>query len=250
MKVLKGITENISLVKLLHKEINIPSFLNPESISGLSNQLSEAEKDGTRFLILKGSETIFCNGLDLKWVAANANGNYMKEMQEYGEFLKKLQTGSFISIAVVKGAASGGGMGIVCACDHVIADEASTFSLPEGLLGLIPGMIMPALLNRLSPQRIKKMVLTGKNYPAQIALEWAIVDEIIKAEDLQEAVTKAISSMKNCKKDPVGDLKQLLYKANINKDELAQLGMNILAAKLNEPEISERLINLADFMED
>jgi enoyl-CoA hydratase/carnithine racemase len=164
--------------------------------------------------------------------------------------LKKLQTGSFISIALVKGAASGGGMGIVCACDHVIADETSTFALPEGLLGLIPGMIMPALLNRLSPQRIKKMVLTGKNYTAEIALEWGISDEVVKTDRLQDALTKAIASMKSCKKGPVGDVKQLVYKSNINKDELAQQGMNILAAKLNEPEISERLINLADFMED
>ncbi|HXU28091.1 MAG TPA: enoyl-CoA hydratase/isomerase family protein [Bacteroidia bacterium] len=232
------------------KEINIPSFLNPQSISDLTKQLSEAENDGTRFVILKGSETIFCNGLDLKWVAQNAGGNYMNEMQEYGAFLKKLQTGSFISIAVVTGAASGGGMGIVCACDHVIADEASTFALPEGLLGLIPGMIMPALLNRLSPQRIKKMVLTGANYPSKMASEWGIVDDIVTKATLQDALTKAISSMKNCKKDPVGDVKQLLYNANINKDELAQLGMNILAAKLNEPEISERLINLAEFMEE
>ncbi|HXD92958.1 MAG TPA: enoyl-CoA hydratase/isomerase family protein [Bacteroidia bacterium] len=231
------------------KEINIPSLLNPQSISDLTKQLSEAENDGTRFVILKGSETIFCNGLDLKWVAQNAGGNYMKEMQEYGAFLKKLQTGSFISIAVVTGAASGGGMGIVCACDHVIADEASTFALPEGLLGLIPGMIMPALLNRLSPQRIKKMVLTGANYPSKTAADWGIVDDVVTKTTLQDALTKAISSMKNCKKDPVGDVKQLLYTANINKDELAQLGMNILAAKLNEAEISERLINLAEFME-
>lgn len=235
---------------MFFKEINIPPFLNPESIKGLSNQLSEAEKNGTRFLILKGSETVFCNGLDLKWVAKNAGGNYMPQMQEYGEFLKKLQTGSFVSIAVVKGAASGGGMGIVCACDHVIADEASTFALPEGLLGLIPGMIMPALLNRLLPQSIKKMVLTGKNYPAETALQLGITDEVVKTTELENAIQSAINSMKNCKKDPVGDVKKLLYQSNINKDELAQLGMNILAAKLNETEISERLANLADFMED
>jgi len=235
----------------LIKEINIPSLLNPQSISDLTKQLSEAENDSNiRFVILKGSETVFCNGLDLKWVANNAGGHYMKEMQEYGAFLKKLQTGSFISIAIVTGAASGGGMGIVCACDHVIADEASTFALPEGLLGLIPGMIMPALLNRLSPQRIKKMVLTGAHYPSKMAADWGIADDVVTKATLQDATTKAISSMKNCKKDPVGDVKQLLYTANINKDELAQLGMNILAAKLNEPEISERLINLAEFMEE
>jgi len=141
-------------------------------------------------------------------------------------------------------------MGIVCACDHVIAEENSTFALPEGLLGLIPGMIMPALLNRLSPQRIKKMVLTGTNYTSKIAHDWGIVDDVVTKATLQDATTKAISSMKNCKKDPVGDVKQLLYNSQINKDELAQLGMNILAVKLNEPEISVRLINLAEFKED
>ena len=232
------------------KEITIPALLNPQSIAELTKQLTEAEKDDTRFVVLKGSETVFCNGLDLKWVANNTGGNYMKEMQEYGAFLKKLQTGSFISIAVVTGTASGGGMGLVCACDHVIADEASTFALPEGLLGLIPGMIMPALLNRLSPQHIKKMVLTGAYYPSKTAAEWNIVDDVVAKNNLQDGTTKAISSMKNCKKGPVGDVKQLLYISNINKDELAQNGMNILAAKLNDPEISERLSNLAEFMED
>lgn len=231
------------------KEITIPAVLNPQSIGELTKQLTDAEKDDTRFVVLKGSETIFCNGLDLKWVANNTGGNYMKEMQEYGAFLKKLQTGSFISIALVTGAASGGGMGIVCACDHVIAEEKSTFALPEGLLGLIPGMIMPALLNRLSPQRIKKMVLTGAHYNSALALDWGVADEVVEKNNLQAALTKAVSSMKNCKKAPVGDVKELLYISNINKDDLAQNGMDILAAKLNDPEVSERLINLAEFME-
>jgi enoyl-CoA hydratase/carnithine racemase len=68
-------------------------------------------------------------------------------------------------------------MGVVCACDYVIANTDSEFSLPEGLLGLIPGMIMPSLLNRLTPQQIKKMVLTGKGYKAEIAMEWGFDDE-------------------------------------------------------------------------
>jgi enoyl-CoA hydratase/carnithine racemase len=240
----------MSLANSLYKEIIIPQGLNPQSIGDLTKQLIEAEKEQIRFLVLKGSDAVFCNGLDLKWVAANAGGNYMKEMQEYGQFLKALQTGSFISIALVTGSVSGGGMGIVCACDYVIADETSTFSLPEGLLGLIPGMIMPSLLNRLSPQRIKKMVLTGQKYPVKTAYEWGIADEICKTAEFLQAIQQAINVMKSCKRDPVGNVKQLLYNSNTNKDELAQMGMNILAAKLNEPEISERLINLAEFMED
>jgi enoyl-CoA hydratase/carnithine racemase len=233
----------------IQKEIIIPPFLNPDSIRDLSKQISDSENSDTRFLILKGNKEIFCNGLDLKWVANNESGNYMQEMQEYAEFLKKLQTGKCISIAIVTGSVSGGGMGIVCACDHVITSQSGTFSLPEGLLGLIPGMILPSLLNRLSSQRIKKMVLTGQKYSAETALEWGIADEVKKDEELESALASAINSMRSCKKEPVGDIKQLLYTSTINKDELSLLGMKILNAKLNIPEIRERLKDISDFLE-
>jgi enoyl-CoA hydratase/carnithine racemase len=233
----------------LYKEIQIPSLLNPGSIADLSKQITEAENSEVRFIVLKGGAEIFCNGLDLKWVAANERGDYMPEMLEYDEFLKKLQTGKCISIAVVAGVVSGGGMGIVCACDHVISTETALFSLPEGLLGLIPGMILPSLLNRITPLRIKKMVLTGQKYSAAKALEWDIVDEIAKEEELETVMLKAIGSMKSCKKEPVGDIKKLLYTAHVSKNELALMGMNILNTKLNEPEIRERLQDILDFME-
>ena len=234
----------------LVKEINIPSLLSPQSISDLTKQLSDLEKENVRFIVLKGSEDVFCNGLDLRWVAHNQSGHYMNEMQEYGAFLKKLQTGKAVTIAVVKGKAAGGGMGVVCACDYVIANSTSEFSLPEGLLGLIPGMIMPALLNRLTPQHIKKMVLTGKAYSAETASQWGIADEVVTNANLDMAISQAVNSMKSCKQGSVVDIKEMLYVSHINKDDLGQLGMNILSAKLNEPEIKERLQDLADFMED
>ena len=234
----------------LIKEINIPPLLNPESISDLTQQLNALEKENTRFVVLKGGDTVFCNGLDLRWVAHNQSGSYMKEMQEYGDFLKKLQTGKCVIISIVKGKASGGGMGIVCASDYVLATTGSEFSLPEGLLGLIPGMILPSLLNRLSPQQIKKMVLTGKNYSAEIACQWGIVDDLIADENLEGNLMELINSIKSCKPSSVADIKSMLYDSQINKDDLATIGMNILSNKLNEPEIKERLQDLANFMED
>lgn len=233
----------------LYKEINIPPFLNPESIRELSKQITAAENTDTRFLILMGGKDVFCNGLDLKWVANNESGDYMKEMEEYGEFLKKLQTGKCISIAVVTGSVSGGGMGIVCACDHVISNQTATFALPEGLLGLIPGMILPSLLNRLSTHRIKKMVLTGKKYSAEIACQWGVTDEVIKNDEIESTLAATIKSMISCKKEPVGELKNILYISQINKDDLALAGMKILNIKLNEPEIKLRLKDISDFMD-
>jgi len=229
----------------LYKEIKIPTVLNPGSINDLTTQLTDCEKENIRFVVLKGSDEIFCNGLDLAWVA-NSEGDHSADMQNYAVFLKKLQTGKFISIALVKGIVSGGGMGIVCACDHVIADESSSYSLPEGLLGLIPGMILPSLLNRLSPQHVKKMVLTGKKYASANALEYGVIDEI--TNDPEKALNAAINSMRSCKPGAVADIKAILYSSHSAKDELAQTGINILKERLQEEEIKQRLKDISDFM--
>ncbi len=199
-----------------------------------------------RFVALKGSETVFCNGLDLAWAAGSMKGDDFEDMKNYAGFLKKLQQGNFISIALVKGTVSGGGMGIVCACDHVIAEETSTYSLPEGLLGLIPGMILPSLLNRLSSHRIKKMVLTGKKYSAATALEFGIIDEL--SGNLQKSLDEAIQTMRSCKPGAVRDIKEILYLSSSNKDELAVKGMHVLNQRLQEPEIKQRLKDLSDFI--
>jgi enoyl-CoA hydratase/carnithine racemase len=232
----------------LYKEINIPAVLNSASIAALTQQLTEAEHENARFIVLKGSAGIFCNGLDLGWVANSETGDHLVDMQHYAAFLKKLQGGKCISIALVNGMVSGGGMGVVCACDHVIVSETSTFSLPEGLLGLIPGMILPSLLNRLTPQRIKKMVLTGKKYSAEAALAWDIADEIVSEPEQQNALTIAINSMRSCKPGAVSDMKEILYASHISKNELAQMGMTTLITRLNDPEIKQRLKDISDFM--
>ncbi|HWY11136.1 MAG TPA: enoyl-CoA hydratase/isomerase family protein [Bacteroidia bacterium] len=238
----------MTAVNIFQQEIIIPPLLNPRSIGDLSQQITKAENENVSFLILKGSNSVFCEGLDLKWVTNNQNQDHYKDMQEYASCLKKLQTGKCISIAVVSGSVSGGGMGIVCASDHVIATESSLFSLPEGLLGLIPGMILPALLNKLSPDKIKKMVLTGLKYSAANALEFGIADEIVKNDETHKAIENAIKSMRSCKRDTVGDIKTMLYNSSYSKDELSEKGMQLLLTKLNNTEIKERLTNLSEFL--
>ena len=230
-------------------EINIPKFLNPKTIGELNLQLKKAEKENIRFVILKGNENCFCDGLDLKWIANNKPSGFKREIQAFGLFLKKLQTSKFISIAVVNGSVSGGGMGIVCACDYVIANEKSTFSLPEGLLGLIPGTILPPLLGKLTPHIIKKMFLSGQKYSSSNALSWGIADEVVNTNELENTLTKAVNSMKSCKPDSIGDFKNLLYNSHLSKTQLSQKGMNLLLSKLKNPEIKQRLINLAEFLD-
>lgn len=239
----------MNLANSIFQEINIPPFLNPESIGDLVKQVSK-KSSTSRFLLLKGSASVFCDGLDLKWVANNDPNSFKKEINDYGQFLKQVQSGDCISIAIVSGSASGGGLGIVCASDYVIATNPSTFSLPEGLLGLIPGMILPSLLNRLSPQVIKKMVFSGQKYSSSAAHEFGIVDEVVAEQEVDAALNKAMQSMRSCKKESIVDLKNLLANTHLDKDTLGQMGINTLLAKLVSPEMRERLKDIADFLDE
>lgn len=232
------------------RNITVPKLLNPESIALLFNQVNEAEELGVRFLVLRGSGQTFCGGLDLRWVTQNAGQDYLPNVLQYCAVLKKLQTGKFISVALVKGDVAGGGLGLVCACDYVIAETKSTYSLPEGLLGLIPGMILPSLFNRLKGSVIKKMVFTGQKYDSVQALAWGIADEIAEETAFDETLSKAINNMKSCKINSVAAIKKLVYDVPLKKDEYAQLGINILSDNLKEPEVIERLQDLVAFMKD
>jgi enoyl-CoA hydratase/carnithine racemase len=233
-----------------YQEIVLPAVLNPASIAALNEQLSVCEAAAERFVVLKGDKGVFCNGLDLSWVAGNEGNAAIQEMQQFALFLKKLQCGNFISISYVNGSASGGGMGIVCASDYVISDETGSFALPEGLLGLIPGMILPSLLNRLNSQKIKKMVFSGKAYSAALALEMGIVDELVKDRSVSEAINEAIKTMSACKPGSVVDLKQMLYEKELGKDVLSAKGMALLKQRLDDPEIKQRIKDLSDFLGD
>ena len=240
----------MSSVNLLYTEIKIPPVLNPETICDLNEQLILCLKQNVRFVVFTGNDSVFCNGLDLKWVASSKQKVRTEEMQKYASFLKKIQTEKFISISLVCGSVSGGGLGIVCASDYVLVEDSSTFSLPEGLLGLIPGMILPSLLNRISPQQIKKMVFTGKKYPASFAIDCGIADEVVNINEIQETLIQTINSMRSCKIDSVTDIKEMLYESHLSQDSIAEKGMDILSKRLQEPEIEQRIKDISDFLED
>lgn len=61
-------------------------------------------------------------------------------------------------------------------------------------------------------------------------------------------ITELIQSMKYCKQNSVGDIKNMLYDAAYNKDALAKTGMDILSARLNQEDIKERLQDIVAFM--
>ncbi len=231
--------------------IEIPTVINLETISDLHQQLDKIEIERTRFILLKSkSQGIFCRGMDLSWFCQSDDRSFVITAQKIALFLDRLQNSPYISISIVDGDVSAGGLGIISSSDLVLATERSSFRLTEGLLGLVPGIILSSLLNRLTPQTIKKMVFCAKTFSPLEALNMGLIDEIIPASNLENSIDFWVNSLKHCKRQSVIDLKSLLKQDRGDSNSLTQMGITLLQERLKETKTLERLKNLAYFLED
>ena len=85
-------------------------------------------------------------------LSAAADGDITAAMDAFASALTAIRRAP--TVAFVDGDAHGGGCGLAAACDLVAATPKASFALPELLLGLVPGAILPALLDRMPAQKV------------------------------------------------------------------------------------------------
>lgn len=86
------------------------------------------------------------------------------------------------TVALVQGAALGGGFEAALSCHHIVAERSATFGLPEVLFNLFPGMGAYSFLSRrLDAVRAEKLILSGKIFSAAELYDMGLVDHL--AED-------------------------------------------------------------------
>ena len=99
------------------------------------------------------------------------------------------------TIARIDGYALGAGLELAASCDFRIASDRSVFGMPEVRIGL-PSVVEAALLPALiGPARTRKLLLTGDNIGADEALTWGLVDCVVPAEELDDAVGTLAASI-------------------------------------------------------
>jgi methylglutaconyl-CoA hydratase len=101
-------------------------------------------------------------------------------------------------IAVVHGAAMGGGLGLVACCDIVLADAHTVFALSEVKLGLIPATIAPYVLRAIGERAFRRYAVTGERFDGRMAKAMGLAHEVAETEEglqpLLEAMLKQLSA--------------------------------------------------------
>lgn len=137
-----------------------------------------------RALVLRGSERVFCAGADLgEGTLAATDGQAHAATVELSLRGARIYSGinSFPKpvIALIEGAAMGGGMGLAACADVVLAGPNAVFALSEVRLGLVAAQIAPFVVARLGPATTRRLALTGSRFNAAQAACLGFVDELL-----------------------------------------------------------------------
>ncbi len=157
--------------------------LNPDLLESLGGILQRLDLDPEiRSVELSSAGKNFCSGMDLKWLQESCGpaGNPLdQEFYRLGVIMHKLYHLSKPTVAIVRGAAYGGGAGLVCCCDVALAAPATQFCFSEVRLGLIPSIISPFVIHAVGERVARRYFLTGEKIEAGEAHRIGLVHDVI-----------------------------------------------------------------------
>ncbi len=227
--------------------------LTDEVVAALAQACERAAQDtALRFVVLQGSGGSFCAGGSLGGFA-QAIGQVLPPGQSdpliamnagFGHLLQALCALPQMLLVAVDGPAMGGGLGLVCCGDFVLASPRAVFATPEVTLGVVPAQIAPFVHRRLGDRLARQLMLSGERLVAQQALAQGLVDEV--ADDLPAAVARRIGALRRAAPGAVAHTKALLCMMNQAPapDLPAQAAIKF-AANLRSPEAAEGLAAFA-----
>ena len=161
--------------------------------------------DHVRVVFIRGAGGTFSAGADLSWMKSAIDWSESDNREDAMGLAKMLKT-----VALVEGAAMGGGAGIVCACDMAVAVEGSRFAFSEVKLGLIPGTIAPYVIEAVGPRRARQLFLTANIFDADYAAHAGIIDMVLPEGSMDEFVSMLTDSLSQNAPQAMGEAKRLV----------------------------------------
>jgi enoyl-CoA hydratase len=172
--------------------------LSHQLVAELQDALAAAAADGTAHaVLLTHTGTTFCSGAALDEML---EGDPSAGTRDLLGLFRQLLTLPIPVVARVDGAARAGGIGVLAACDVVLASARSTFAFTEVRLGLAPAVISLPLRPLLTARAASRYFLTGETFGAAAAAEMGLVTAT--GDDVDTLVEPVLDGLRRA--DPQG----------------------------------------------
>jgi len=227
--------------------------LTREMLAELLSRLNEIkELPDVRCVVLAANGPVFCAGMDLSQMQEtsalpDAAKIWHTDTQLYHDVALALFQLSMPTLAVVQGGAIAGGLGLVLACDLVLAAETAVFSLPEPKRGITAAIVTPLLVHRTGPAGAALLLLSGASIDARRAQQLGICQTVVEPAQLDASADQLVASILTGAPEALAVTKRLLRATTASglAEQLAQAA-EISAQARETPEARE---GLAAFLE-
>jgi len=173
--------------------------LDRATIAALCVQLERcAEDPGVRVVQITGTGDVFCAGADLGEMQAQAQAaeaDNRRDAEQLATMLSILDSLPKPTLARVNGDGYGGALGILAACDIVVASDAAKFAFTEVRLGIIPAVISPFVLGKIGEGAARRYFLTAETLTAADLKELGLVQEVVPLAQLDAACDRITEAL-------------------------------------------------------
>jgi methylglutaconyl-CoA hydratase len=171
--------------------------LNASLVGEISRCFEElAEDEGVRVVVLTGEGPSFCAGADVGYMRETAGLSYEENLEDARRladmFLAVVELPKPV-VARVRGAAIGGGAGLVATADVAVAEEGTRFAFSEVRLGIAPATIAPFVVRKIGYSQARALFLSGERFGAARGREIGLVHEVVPEAELDAAVEGTVA---------------------------------------------------------
>ena len=205
--------------------------------------------DGLRAVVLTGAAGAFCAGGSLGNFAS-AIGRPLQPGESdplvvvnrsFGDVLHALTELPQLLVCAVDGPAMGGGFGLACCADIVLATQRSVFATPEVTLGLPPAQIAPFVWQRLGDRAARECLLSGRHYSAAAARELGVVNAVVVDGELEQAMSDTLARHRAAAPGAIAATKRLLRRLHAPLPDLRDEAAIAFASALRGAEAAAGL---------
>ena len=235
--------------------LNRPAKRNAINVEMLTGLCEMAEQQATdpevRAIILKGEGKIFSAGVDFNSLGAEvgaclgeggAGGTGLRALiYRFQQYLNRLEAVEVPIICAIHGRALGLAVELALACDMRLMSEDCIWSMPELKLGVIADVGGTSRLARLlGPSRAMEILMTGRDYSAQQALDWGLINYHYAAQDLIGEAEKMAQDIALTAPLAAGAVKKIIKRGD---------GVDLMTQQDMEANHNSILLQTEDFQE-
>jgi methylglutaconyl-CoA hydratase len=154
--------------------------------------------DHVRVVFLRGAGEAFCAGADIDWMRRGGERSIEENEADalaLARMLRHLHDLPQLTIALVHGAAMGGGAGLVAACDVAVARRDARFRFSEVRLGLTPATISPYVLQAIGPRWTRALFATAEQFDGAFAEKIGLVHYSVADEAEMSALAEHLTEL-------------------------------------------------------